>query len=478
MIAVNERRTVRCLHILSLAVGLASASTARAQTPSPSPPQTFTLDQAMQYALDHYPTVRVALEQVNASTAGVSVAKTAYLPRLDSLWQSNRATANNIFGQVLPQSVIPAMSGPVLTSASSGSVWGSATGALFSWEPFDFGLRQATVVSAEAAVTRARAAEALTRLDVQTAVGTAFLNIVGAQRAVAALQADVDRRDLLSRAVHTLVDNQLRPGAEASRSDAERATAQTRLIQAQQAVALTQITLARVLGVTNGSVSIDDTTLVDRLPPDAPAAATTTHPLTQLRQAAVDVAQAQEHILSRTDLPHVYFQSSVFARGSGANANGQLDGGLSGLGLDRANWAAGVQVVFPNAFDFSSLRARKAAAAASARAESALYDEALLTVTSQQQEAAAMVQAARAVAANTPVQLAAARQSEAQATARYQAGLASIVEVADAQGLLAQAEVQDQLARIDVWRALLAQSAAQGTLAPFLSRLNPSAGVR
>ena len=73
---------------------------------------------------------------------------------------------------------------------------------------------------------------------------------------------------------------------------------------------------------------------------------------------------------------------------------------------------------------------------------------------------------------------AAARQSEAQAGARYRAGLASIVEVADAQSLLAQAEVQDQLARIDVWRALLAQSAAQGTLTPFLSLVNPSAGVR
>ena len=219
-----------------------------------------------------------------------------------------------------------------------------------------------------------------------------------------------------SRAVHTLVDNQLRPGAEASRTDAERAAAQTRLIQAQQAVTLAQITLARVLGVTSGPVAIDATTLVDRLPADAPTAATTTHPLTQVRQAAVDVARAQEDVLSRTDLPRVYFQSSVFARGSGANANGQLDGGFSGLGLDRANWAAGVQVVFPNAFDFTSLRARKAAAAASARAETALYDEALLTVTSQQQAAAAMVQAARAVAANTPVQLAAAQQSEAQAT--------------------------------------------------------------
>jgi len=465
--------------VMALLLPAPAASAQETQTHSATPPPvSLTLEQALQYASDHYPTVRAALEEVNAYAAGVDVAKSAYLPRLDSLWQSNRGTANNIFGQVLPQSVIPSMSGPVLTSSSGESVWGSATGALFSWEPFDFGLRHAAVVGAEAAVARARAGEALTRLDVQTAVGTAFLNLVGAQRAVAALQADLDRRDLLSRAVHTLVDNQLRPGAEASRSDAERAAARTRLIQAQETVTLAQITLARVLGVTTGSVAVDATTLVDRLPTDASIVATTTHPLAQLHQAAIEVARAQENVLSRTDLPRVYFQSSVFARGSGANPNGQLDGGVSGLGLDRANWAAGVQVVFPNAFDFTSLRARKAAAAASARAETALYDEAMLTVTTQQQTAAARVQAARAVAANTPVQLAAAQQSEAQAIARYQAGLASIVEVADAQSLLAQAEVQDQLARIDVWRALLAQSAAYGTLTPFVSQLNPSAGAR
>jgi outer membrane protein len=472
----RSMRVVVLITWLGSPVGLCAQASTAAQVPAR---RMFTLEQAMQYAVEHYPTVRAALEQINASTAGLSVAKSAYLPRLDSLWQSNRATANNIFGQLLPQSVIPALSGPVLASASAGSVWGSATGALFSWEAFDFGLRGATVAGAEAAVARSRAGEALTRLDVQNAVGSAFLSIVGAQRAVEALQADVDRRDLLSRAVHTLVDNQLRPGAEASRSDAERAAARTRLILAQQTVALGQIALARVLGVMNGPVTIDAKTLLDSLPADAPVAAPATmHPLAQVHQAAVDVARAQEQIVSRTDLPHVYFQSSVFARGSGANSNGQLDGGFSGLGLDRANWAAGIQVVFPNAFDFTSLRARKAVAVASARAEMALYDEALLTVTSQQQAADAMVQAARAVAANTPVQLASAQQSESQARARYQAGLASIVEVADTQSLLAQAEMQDQLARIDVWRALLAQAAARGTLAPFLSQLNPSAGVR
>ena len=73
------------------------------------------------------------------------------------------------------------------------------------------------------------------------------------------------------------------------------------------------------------------------------------------------------------------------------------------------------------------------------------------------------------IAASTPVQLAAAQQSESQARARYNAGLTSIIEVADAQSLLAAAEVQDQLARVDVWRALLAVAVASGDLAPFVN---------
>jgi outer membrane protein len=452
----------------------ASTTAGRAQTPGePGVPQNLTLDQAIQYAADHYPTVRAAVEQVNASLAGVDVARAAYLPRLDSLWQSNRATANNIFGQLLPQSVIPSMSGPVLPSASAQSVWGSATGALFSWEPVDFGLRHATVLGAEASVSQARAGESLTRLDVESAVAAAFLAVVAAQRAVAATQADVDRRDILLRSVSTLVTNQLRPGADQSRAAAERAASQTRLIQAQQTLAVAEAVLARVLGTPAGPVTtIAADALLARLPAAGIGpAAVTSHPLAQVRQASVDFARTQEDIVARTDFPRVFVQSSLFARGSGANANGTFDGGVDGLGLERANWAAGVQVFFPNVFDFSSLRARKAAAAATFRASSALYEEAVLTITSQQQTAAAVLQAARAVATNTPVQLAAAQQSEVQARARYDAGLASIVEVADAQSLLAQAEVQDQLARVDVWRALLGAAAAQGDLTPFVNIL-------
>jgi len=450
------------------------ASTVHAQTPRDQPaPQGLTLAQAMQYASDHYPAVRAALEQVTASAANVGVARSAYLPRLDSLWQSHRGTANNIFGQILPQSVIPALTGPVLPAASDDSVWSSATGALFSWEPVDFGLRSAAVASADAAVTQAQANQALTRLDVQRLVASAFLDVYAAERAVTAAQADFDRRTLLAQTVHTLVDNQLRPGADASRIDAERAASQTRLIRAQESLALGQTSLVRALGAMPGPIRIDASNLLAEAPArDVTAEPPSAHPLAQVRQAAVETAQAQQHVLARTDLPRFLVQSSVFARGSGASPSGVFDGSASGLGLDRVNWAAGVQIVFPNVFDFSSLRAREAAAAAFERSAAALYDEALLTIASQHQAAAAVVRAARAVAANTPVQLAAAQQSEAQARARYESGLASVVEIADAQGLLAQADVQDQIARIDVWRALLAEAVASGDLADFMSLIH------
>jgi outer membrane protein TolC len=315
----------------------------------------------------------------------------------------------------------------------------------------------------------------LTRLAVQNAVGGAFLSVVSAQQALAAADADVQRREVLARAAHTLADNQLRPGAEASRADAELAAARTRAIQARAAVTLGQTTLARLLGIPNGVVDVNATRLLNNVAPGTPQPVPAPqHPLVQSEQAAVDLARARETVLTKTDRPRLYLQSSVFARGSGAHTDGVFDGGTGGLGLDRANWAAGVQVVFPNLFDFSVLRSRRAAAGALTRAESARYDEAILNVTSQQRAADVMVDAARAVAQNTPVQLTAAQQSEAQARARYDAGLASIVEVAEAQNLLAGAEYQDAAARVDVWRALLAKAVAQGNLPSFIELLRAS----
>src|SRR6266571_3792706 len=124
----------------------AAAVVLRAQPPAP--PSGLTIGQAVEGALKNYPSIRVSQEEINRAAAGIQLARTAYLPRIDMLAQANRATRNNVFGLLLPQSTIPSMSGPVLGTNNFGTAWGSAIGTLVTWEPFDFGLRKSSVTSA------------------------------------------------------------------------------------------------------------------------------------------------------------------------------------------------------------------------------------------------------------------------------------------------------------------------------------------
>src|ERR1051326_7839286 len=123
----------------------------------------LTIGQAVENALRNYPSIVVSQEQVNAAAAAIDLARAAYLPRVDGIGQVNRATRNNVFGLLLPQSVIPSISGPVLGSNNFGTVWGSAVGTLITWEPVDFGLRDAGVSAAKA--SRARSEASLRRTE-------------------------------------------------------------------------------------------------------------------------------------------------------------------------------------------------------------------------------------------------------------------------------------------------------------------------
>src|SRR2546427_12358303 len=111
------------------------------------------LNDAVQLALKNYPAIKESRARAQAAEEGIGVARTAYFPRLDMLWQENRATQNNVFGLLLPQSIVPQVSGPVLGTRSYNGVWGSAAGVQLSWEAVDFGQRKASMGVARAEAT-------------------------------------------------------------------------------------------------------------------------------------------------------------------------------------------------------------------------------------------------------------------------------------------------------------------------------------
>src|SRR5208337_1234643 len=127
------RNLAKCLRTCSailLAVTLLPCPST-AQTNN-APPKSLTLEDALDYALQHYPAVRASLEQVSAARAGITLARTQYLPYLNGVYQDTRATQNQVAGIWLPTLITPTVEGPIGPSSGQ-SYWGSQTAMLFSW---------------------------------------------------------------------------------------------------------------------------------------------------------------------------------------------------------------------------------------------------------------------------------------------------------------------------------------------------------
>jgi outer membrane protein len=205
--------------------------------------------------------------------------------------------------------------------------------------------------------------------------------------------------------------------------------------------------------------------------PPVPVLDTAANPLSVEQNAVVEQVRSRLKVLERSYFPRFYLQGAAYARGTGAEVNGNNLGGLNGLAPTTQNVALGLTVTFP-VMDRASIRAREAEQSANLRAETARYQQIATDLKARWNAAVATLAGARNVAANTPIQVSAARAATEQATARYQSGLGNIDAVAEAQRLLAQAEIDDALARLAVWRGLLGIAVAAGDLQPFLAEAN------
>jgi outer membrane protein TolC len=355
----------------------------------------------------------------------------------------------------------------VIGSNNLGSVWGSVVGVLVTWEPFDFGLRSANVAVANAARAQSEAAVKRTQFDVAVSAADAYLTLVATQEAVRAAQAGVDRAESVLRTIAAQVNAELRPGADQSRAEAELAAARTQLIQTRQAVDIARATLSQFVGTEPSGIAVRTGSLLE-LPPDRTPAPLNMaeNPAAVEQNAAVEQARAQLRALERSYFPKFYLQGSAYARGTGGEINGERLGGVNGLAPNFQNYALGFSVSFP-ILDLPALRAREASERAVIRSQEARSAQIAADLRAQWNRAVATLEGARSVAANTPKQVSAARAAAAQATARYQSGLGNIDEVAEAQRLLTQSEIDDALARLNVWRGLLGIATAAGDIQPF-----------
>ena len=395
----------------------------------------------------------------------VALARLSFLPRADLLLQANRASHNNVYGLILPNTVIPAISGPVLDTSKFRNVFGSAAGVLVSWEPFDFGLRQAGVDAASASKRRAELSIEKTKFEVAAVTADSYLTILAAQRNIDAALAALERTRQLETLVGALVKAELRPGVDLSRLKAEQAVATTFLYQARQAEQVARAALGQMVGMEAARGELAGAKFLT-VAPEA-ATANEEHPAIAEQAAAIDEVKLRQLILDKSLYPKLNVQGTLYGRGTGASIIGQDQGGLNGLGPNIGNWALSFSMTW-SALDYKTLRVKKEIESANERKETARRNVLSTEVNGAAERARAMMAGARQIATVTPEQVSALKTTLEQLTARYRAGLGTLIEVADAQRMLSQAEVDDSLARLNVWRTQLSLAIAQGDLKPFL----------
>jgi outer membrane protein len=431
--------------------------------------QPLTIARAVQQAVEQYPTARVNEEQIKAAAAGVQLSRLAYLPKADAIAQVNRATRNNVYGMLLQQQVISPISGPPLAANAGTNVWGSAVGFLVSWEPFDFGLRAAAVGVSAAGQRRAEAGLKRTRFEVAAIAADAYLTLLAAEQALESAKAGRERIVAIEGVVRGLVDSGLRPGGDLSRTRAEGTAAANQVIQANAAVEIAMTSLAQLLNTPVAQLKVSKQRFLDLPTPSIANADLSAHPVLVEQRVAKEESDARLKVLQRSYYPKFNTQATMYARGTGANPDFTTGGGGSGLGPNIYNWGVGFTMTY-SLMELPGLRVRKEIEVARGRTEQARQEQLLRDLETQRMKAQVQMKTAEQIAANTPVLVGAAREARSQAAARYQAGLSSITELADAERVLIAAEIDDSLARLGSWRAQLGVAIAQGDLTDFLAR--------
>jgi outer membrane protein TolC len=435
----------------------------------------FTLRGAVEYAQQNYPTILKGQSQVRAAKRNVTIQKiNEYMP--DSLFQYQEilASHNKLTQVFFGSPVFPAISGPATTNTTMAPYFFTAGGVSLDWAPLDFGLHKARIDLAKTLAQQAQAQYGSTALDVGLTAANAFLDAVIAEEQIKAAEQNVTSFNQFAEVVHAQVSAALKPGADESLAQAQLANARNDLIRARLSRDLAFANLANAIGLGGRMIEIDATGIAKHdEPADLQKAEPIfeTVPILQAANAVLLSAVAQKKVLDKEYYPVFHLLGGFNLRSSGLSPTIP--------GRRQSENVAGVIPVIPNYqvamivnwnfLDIFRLQQEKKVQMERIFQQRQDINLILQNLRTEDVQARARVKAALQLVENMPIQVQSSLVAVQQAEARYRTGLGSVAQVAQANETLAQSRVQEAIARVGVWRAILSVASVHGDLKPLLS---------
>lgn len=468
---VPRRMRLRSISVGSVVLSLvfvgfyAPSAQADAETPPrpadlPAPARALSLPEALRYARAHQPAVRAALSRIQGRVAEAEIPSGRWLPTVSATAQIYGMTANNTTGAYLstPWTDVPRIGGTAPVTSPGSATWSpyasTLVGVGVDQEIFDFGRIGAKRAAADALVDVEKRTADATRLEVDFGVEEAYFAVLAAKAVVQASDDAYERsrvhRDFAKRGV----DSGMRSPIELTRAEAELARFDVGRIRARGGVAIAQTVLAASIGSTEAAVDVaPEPPAAGDLPalPEAIQLAEARDPLLARALAQVHAAELRTRAVGAELRPDLTVTATLTGRAGGAPSTAGTtvsgDGWVPGI----PNWDAGLVLSWP-IFD-GTIAARRDAARTSEQVARDDLETTRLAEVTRVRTSYAQVEVARTALVALGNTVLAARANYDQADARFKAGIGNAVELADAENVRTDAEIQLAVGQFELARA-------------------------
>jgi outer membrane protein len=416
----------------------------------------MSLGDAIAYARAHQPAVLAGIARVAAQKEAANIPRAQWQPLIGVNAQILGATANNTTASYISPTYmdIPRIGA---TRAVSGGTWqpyaSTYVGAGITQEGFDFGRIAAQTAAADALVdvTKQTAANAL--LDVTYGVEESYFATYAAKAVLKASEDAYTRAKSHRDLAKSGVDAGMRSPIELTRAEADLARFDAGRIRAQGGVETAQAVYAASVGVPDASLDVVGTppTPLD-LPAlnDAIVQAGARDPRILGALAQLRTQENQTRAIRAETRPDISLTGTISGRAGGAPPSSGDGATNDGWLPNVPNWDVGAVFSWP-LFD-PVVRARGEASQAAEQVRREELNQARFEEVAAIREAYVAAVVAREALPALQQSLDAARANWAQADARFRAGLGTAVELADAEAVLADAEINLALGIFDVAR--------------------------
>jgi outer membrane protein TolC len=430
----------------------------------------LTLPEALQYAHAHQPSLRAAAARVDVLRADGAVARSRWYPTLLGTAQLLATTTNNTTGSYVsvPGFDNPRVSATRAESPTTASLNPSAStlvGIGLRQEIFDFGR-----ISAEAAADDLRAdAE---RYTVESAtvgldydIEESYFAVHAAHSVLDASQKAYERAVVHRDEAKAGVDSGMRRPIELTRAEATLDRYDLGRIRARKGLAIAQSVLAAAVGLPGQRLDVSGPPPERPVPPSMDAAladARGHNPDLLAVRARVRAQESETHAIGSQLRPNLFATAGISGNAGGASPTSGSAAPESGLLPVVPNWDVGVVLAWP-LYDATvdARQDRSRAIEGAVRDESDVVDQ---KVAAAVEQAYVDLEAARDSLPVLEHATQAAVANYDQANHRFEEGMSNAVELADAEQVRIDAEIELALGTFDVARARASLARAVGGL--------------